>query len=97
MRITVGPGRPEEASRSCSQSSRRSSESARLKPDSCSARAIHHHLPFWWDIGAITVFSVIVFYDAVHSRSARARVAVNVNDAVADTDQDELALEVEPA
>ena len=97
MRITVRAGRPEEASRSCSQSSRRSSESARLKPDSCSARAIHHHLPFWWDIGAITVFSLIVFYYAVHSRLGPARVAVNVNDAVADADQDELALEVEPA
>ena len=58
---------------------------------------IHHHLPFWWDIGAITVFSLIVFYYAVHSRLGPARVAVNVNDAVADADQDELALEVEPA
>jgi amino acid transporter len=58
---------------------------------------IHHHLPFWWDIGAITVFSLIVFYYAVHSRLGPARVAVNVNDAVADADQEELALEVEPA
>ena len=58
---------------------------------------IHHHLPFWWDIGAITVFSLIVFYYAVHSRLGPARVAVNVNDAVADAEQEELALEVEPA
>ena len=57
---------------------------------------IHHHLPFWWDIGAITVFSLIVFYYAVHSRLGPERVAVNVNDAVADADQEELALEVEP-
>jgi amino acid transporter len=58
---------------------------------------IHHHLPFWWDIGAITVFSLAVFYYAVHSRLGPERVAVNVNDAVADADQEELALEVEPA
>jgi hypothetical protein len=45
----------------------------------------------------ITVFSLIVFYYAVHSRLGPARVAVNVNDAVADADQEELALEVEPA
>jgi amino acid transporter len=58
---------------------------------------IHHHLPFWWDIGAITVFSLIVFYYAVHSRLGPERVADNVSDAVADADQEELALEVEPA
>jgi amino acid transporter len=58
---------------------------------------IHHHLPFWWDIGAITVFSLIVFYYAVHSRLGPERVAVNVSEAVADADQEELALEVEPA
>ena len=34
---------------------------------------IHHHLPFWWAIGAITVFSLIVFYYAVHSRLGPAR------------------------
>jgi amino acid transporter len=58
---------------------------------------IHHHLPFWWDIGAITVFSLAVFYYAVHSRLGPERVVVNVSDAVADADQEELALEVEPA
>jgi hypothetical protein len=58
---------------------------------------IHHHLPFWWDIGAITVFSLAVFYYAVHSRLGPERVADNVSDAVADADQEELALEVEPA
>jgi amino acid transporter len=58
---------------------------------------IHHHLPFWWDIGAITVFSLAVFYYAVHSRLSPERTAVNVGQAVADAEQEELALEVEPA
>jgi len=58
---------------------------------------VHHHLPFWWDTGAITVFSLIVFYYAVHSRLSPARTAVNVGQAVADAEQEELALEVEPA
>jgi amino acid transporter len=58
---------------------------------------IHHHLPFWWDIGAITVFSLAVFYYAVHSRLGPERTAVNVGEAVADAGQEERALEVEPA
>lgn len=58
---------------------------------------IHHHLPFWWDIGAITVFSLAVFYYAVHSRLGPERTAVNVGEAVADAEQEERALEVEPA
>jgi amino acid transporter len=58
---------------------------------------IHHHLPFWWDIGAITVFSLAVFYYAVHSRLSPERTAVNVGEAVADAEQEELALEAEPA
>jgi len=58
---------------------------------------INHHLPFWWDIGAITVFSLIVFYYAVHSRLGPERTAVNVGEAMADADQEERALEVEPA
>jgi amino acid transporter len=58
---------------------------------------IHHHLPFWWDVAAITVFSLAVFYYAVHSRLSPARVAANVSDAVAGAAQEELALEVEPA
>lgn len=49
------------------------------------------------DAAAITVFSLAVFYYAVHSRLSPARVAANVSDAVADAGQDELALEVEPA
>jgi amino acid transporter len=58
---------------------------------------IHHHLPFWWDIGTITVFSLAVFYYAVHSRLGPERTAVNVGEAVADAEQEERALEVEPA
>ena len=90
-------GRPEEASRSYSQSSRRSSGSARLKPDSCSARAIHHHLPFWWDIGAISVFSLIVFYYAVNSHLGPARVSENAAEAIADAHVEDLELEIPEA
>ena len=41
--------------------------------------------------------SLIVFYYAVHSRLGPERTAVNVVEAVADAEQEELALEVEPA
>lgn len=58
---------------------------------------VHHHLPFWWDVAAITVFSLAVFYYAVHSRLSPVRTAVHVGQAVADAEQEELALEVEPA
>ena len=47
--------------------------------------------------GPITVSSLIVFYYAVHSRLSPERTAVNVVEAVADAEQEELALEVEPA
>jgi hypothetical protein len=57
---------------------------------------IHHHLPFWWDVAAIAVFSLAVFYYAVHSRLSPDRTAVNVGEAVAGAEQEELALEVEP-
>jgi hypothetical protein len=54
-------------------------------------------VPLCWDVGAITVFSLAIFYYAGHSRLSPARVAANVSDAVADAEQEELALEVEPA
>jgi hypothetical protein len=38
-----------------------------------------------------------VFYHAVHSRLGPERTAVNVGEAVADAEQEERALEVEPA
>ena len=40
--------------------------------------AIHHHLPFWWDIGAVAVFSLAVYYYAIHSRLGPERVAPQV-------------------
>jgi len=58
---------------------------------------INHHLPFWWDLGAIAIFALIVFYYGVNSRLGPERTAVNVSDAVADAGQEERALEVEPA
>jgi len=41
--------------------------------------------------------SLAVFYYAVHSRLGPERTAVNVGEAVADAEQEERALEVEPA
>jgi amino acid transporter len=45
---------------------------------------ISHHLPFWWDIGAIAVYSLIVFYYAIRTRLGPERVNTNVDEAVAD-------------
>jgi amino acid transporter len=60
--------------------------------------AIHHHLPFWWDIGAVAVFSLAVYYYAIHSRLGPERVAPQVREAIADAHQEELDLSVpEPA
>ena len=59
---------------------------------------IHHHLPFWWDVGSIAVFSLIVFYYAVHSRLSPERTDANVLEAVADAHQEDLDLGIgEPA
>jgi amino acid transporter len=60
--------------------------------------AIHHHLPFWWDIGAVAAFSLAVYYYAIHSRLGPERVAPQVQEAIADAHQEELDLAVpEPA
>jgi hypothetical protein len=59
---------------------------------------ISHHLPFWWDIGAIAVFSLIIFYYAVGSRLSSERVNTNVLEAVADAHQEDIDLGIgEPA
>jgi amino acid transporter len=55
---------------------------------------IHHHLPFWWDIGAIAVFSLIVFYYAVNSRLGPKRVSANVAEGISDAHMEDLELEV---
>jgi amino acid transporter len=60
--------------------------------------AINHHLPFWWDIGSIAVFSLIIFYYAINSRLGPERVNANVLEAVADAHQEDLDLGIaEPA
>jgi amino acid transporter len=60
--------------------------------------AINHHLPFWWDIGAVAAFSLAVYYYAIHSRLGPERVAPQVQEAIADAHQEELDLSVpEPA
>jgi amino acid transporter len=55
---------------------------------------INHHMPFWWDIAAISVFSLIVFYYAVNSRLGPERVNVNAAEAVSDAHIEDLELEV---
>ena len=54
--------------------------------------AINHHLPFWWDIGGVAVFSVIVFYYAINTRLGPERVNANVLEAVSDAHQEDIDL-----
>jgi hypothetical protein len=53
---------------------------------------IGHHLPFWWDIAAVSVFSLIVYYYAIHSRLSPQRVGANVRYAVTDAQQEDAEL-----
>ena len=57
---------------------------------------INHHMPFWWDIAAISVFSLIVFYYAVRSRLSPAKVNANAADAIADAHMEDLELVRQP-
>ena len=52
------------------------------------------HLPFWWDLGAIAVFSLIVFYFAVNSRLSPERTNAHALEAAADARQEDLDLGV---
>jgi hypothetical protein len=52
--------------------------------------ALHHHLPFWWDVGAVAVFSLAVYYYAVHSRLGPKRVVPHVLEAVSDAHSEDL-------
>jgi amino acid transporter len=52
------------------------------------------HLPFWWDLGAIAVFSLIVFYFAVNSHLGSDRVIAHAEEAAADAHQEDLDLGV---
>jgi amino acid transporter len=52
------------------------------------------HIPFWWDLGAIAVFSLIVFYFAVNSRLGPERVVAHAEEAAADAHQEDLDLGV---
>ena len=55
---------------------------------------ITHHMPFWWDLGAIAVFSLIVFYFAVNSRLGPDRTRQHAEEAAADAHQEDLDLGV---
>jgi len=52
------------------------------------------HLPFWWDLGAIAIFSLLVFYFAVNSRLGPDRVQAHAEEAAADAHQEDLDLGV---
>ena len=52
------------------------------------------HLPFWWDLGAIAVFSLIVFYFAVYSRLGPEQTVAHALEAAADAHQEDLDLGV---
>ncbi len=52
------------------------------------------HLPFWWDLGAIAIFALIVFYYGVNSRLGPDRVEEHALEAAADAHQEDLDLGV---
>ena len=52
------------------------------------------HLPFWWDLGAIAIFALIVFYYGVNSRLGPERVLAHAEEAAADAHQEDLDLGV---
>jgi len=53
---------------------------------------ITHHLPFWWDLGAIAIFALIVFYYGVNSRLGPERTQEHALEAAADAHQEDLDL-----
>jgi amino acid transporter len=52
------------------------------------------HLPFWWDLGAIAIFSLIVFYYGVNSRLGPERTIAHAEEAAADAHSEDLDLGV---
>ena len=60
--------------------------------DSVFGIKINHHLPFWWDLGYIAVFSLVVFYYGVNSRLGPERTEANALEAAADAHQEDLDL-----
>ncbi len=55
---------------------------------------INHHLPFWWDLLFIGIFSLAVFYYGVNSRLSPDRVQAHAEEAAADAHQEDLDLGV---
>ncbi len=55
---------------------------------------ITHHMPFWWDLGAIAIFALIVFYYGVNSRLGPERTQEHALEAAADAHQEDLDLGV---
>jgi amino acid transporter len=58
---------------------------------------VPYHMPFWWDLGIIAVFSLVIFYWGVHSSLTPQRVLEHAAEAQADAGSDELDLAVPEA
>jgi amino acid transporter len=52
------------------------------------------HMPFWYDLGAIAIFSLIVFYYGVYSRLGPERTVAHAEEVAADAHQEDLDLGV---
>jgi amino acid transporter len=52
------------------------------------------HMPFWWDLGIIAIFSLAVFYYGVHSRLSPEQTNAHALEAAADAHQEDLDLGV---
>jgi len=55
---------------------------------------ISHHLPFWWDLVAIAIFSLAVFWYGVNSRLGPERTTQHAEEAAADAHQEDLEMAV---
>ena len=58
---------------------------------------VPYHMPFWWDLGIIAVFSLVIFYWGVHSSLTPERVREHAAEAQADAESAELDLAVPEA
>ncbi len=58
---------------------------------------VPYHMPFWWDLGIIAVFSLVIFYWGVHSSLTPERVREHAAEAQADAHAEELDLGVPEA
>jgi amino acid transporter len=62
--------------------------------DSVFGIKINHHMPFWWDLLYIGIFSLIVFYYGVNSRLGPERIVAHAEEAAAEAHQEDIDLGV---